>query len=548
MDKPARAAIVGAFVAALVTLPGLAAGTLWDNSETAYGEVAREVLLTHDWLVMHFNGMPYFIQPPLYFWIAAAFGWAFGVGTFALRLPAALATVLMGAMTGYAVSRQAGTRVGIYAAVVLSSSLMQAVIGRLAIMDALLDLSVALTIFWWFRGLETGRDRYIVFGWIAAGLGCLAKGPVAPVVSLLVIVPYYFWNRRAETTHAPSARAWLAGIAAFLAIVLPWPIAISGRYGFYPMLELIGKYTFGRYTGVIENQSGPVWYYVPVIILGFFPWIAFLPVAVAYGIRALRGPESPEVRRLVRLAFAWIVVPLVFFSFARTKLPNYVALELPALALLTALYFESVVRRGGARSAAISAAVVPFGIGALGIAIWVFIHTNRLTAEAAVGIPGLMGMGAAVFLGSLLTAILAARRDTVGAAPYALAAAAALGMDALAVFVLPHAEVYKPVPRLAATIERLRRPGDAVAIQSVSGSNALLFYTQPRIYVLARADDGSSEEGLDPRSVICSVRRVWLVAPAIRPGYDPTYGRTRRLIAVDHKSALFLYDGRGCSE
>ena len=203
MDKPARAAIVGAIVAALITLPGLGSGTLWDNSETAYGEVAREIVFAHDWLVMHLNGVPYFVQPPLYFWIAAFFGWIFGTDTFALRLPSALATILMGGMTGYAVARQAGTRVGVYAAVILSSCLMQAVIGRLAIMDALLDLSVALSIFWWFRGLETGRDHYFVFGWVAAALGCLAKGPVAPAISLLVIVPYYVWNRRAETTHAP---------------------------------------------------------------------------------------------------------------------------------------------------------------------------------------------------------------------------------------------------------------------------------------------------------------------------------------------------------
>ena len=491
MDKPARAAIVGAIVAALITLPGLGAGTLWDNSETAYGEVAREILLAHDWLVMHFNGLPYFVQPPLYFWIAAAFGAIFGTDSFALRLPSAIATILMGAMTGYAVARQAGTRVGVYAAVILSSCLMQAVIGRLAIMDALLDLSVALTIFWWFRGLETGRDRYFVFGWIAAALGCLAKGPVAPVVSLLVIIPYYVWNDRSETTYLPSPRAWLIGLGAFLAIVLPWPLLISARYGFYPMLQLLGKYTFGRYTGVIENQSGPFWYYLPVIVLGFFPWIAFLPMAVVNGIRSLReGGGPPEFPRLFRLAFVWSIVPLVFFSLARTKLPNYVALELPALALLTALYFETVVRKGGARSAAISAAVVPLTIGALGIAIWVFIHNNRLTAEASVGNSGLMGMGATIFIGSLLTAILVARRATAGAAPYALAAAAAIGMAALAVFVLPHAEAYKPVPRLAEQIERMRRPGDVVAIQSVSGGNALLFYTQPFVYVLAPPGGG----------------------------------------------------------
>jgi len=83
---PARAALLGALFAALVTLPGLGIGTLWDNSETAYGEVAREILLTRDWVVMHLNLQPWFVQPPLYFWIAALFAKAFGLSAFALRL------------------------------------------------------------------------------------------------------------------------------------------------------------------------------------------------------------------------------------------------------------------------------------------------------------------------------------------------------------------------------------------------------------------------------------------------------------------------------
>ena len=89
--RAARAALIGAVVAALITLPGLGVGTLWDNSETAYGEVAREILLTHDWIVMHLNGVPYFVQPPLYFWLGAAFSLLFGPTALALRLPSALA-------------------------------------------------------------------------------------------------------------------------------------------------------------------------------------------------------------------------------------------------------------------------------------------------------------------------------------------------------------------------------------------------------------------------------------------------------------------------
>jgi 4-amino-4-deoxy-L-arabinose transferase-like glycosyltransferase len=532
-------------------LPGLGVGTLWDNSETAYGEVAREILLRHDWIVMHLNNVPYFVQPPLYFWLGAAFSMLAGPSAFALRLPSALATIALGAFTGYAVARQAGKRVGIYAAVILSTCLMQAVIGRLAIMDALLDLGVAMTIFWWFRGLETGRDRYIIYGWMAAGGGFLAKGLVSPVVALLVIVPFYFWNRRYEPTHSPSPRAWILGLVAFLAIAAPWPISLVARYHLFPLQKLVGEYTVGRYTSVVENQAGPIWYYLPVVVLGFFPWIAFLPMAIAYGVRQLRArasaSEGAALSRLVRLAFAWMLAPLIFFSLARTKLPNYIALEFPALALITALYFEAVVRRGGTRSAVISAATVPVTIGALAFAILLFTRNNRLTAEIAIAVPPLLAMGVAIFAGSLLTALLVARRETVRAAPYALALAAIVATDVLAVTVLPHTEAFKPVPRLATIIERERKPGDVVAIQGVSGGNALLFYTRPVVQVLAQPADGDPQnDGVDPRTIVCPATRAWVIVPAASVSQDPTYGRTRRLVTVDRKAALLLYEGPRC--
>jgi 4-amino-4-deoxy-L-arabinose transferase-like glycosyltransferase len=546
-EGPARAAGIGAIVAALITLPGLWVGTLWDNSETAYGEVAREILLTHDWVVMHLNGVPYFVQPPLYFWLAAAFALLTGPSAFALRLPSALATIALGAFTGYAVARQAGTRVGIYAAVILSTCLMQAVIGRLAIMDALLDLAVAMTIFLWFRGLESGRARYIVYGWIAAAAGFLAKGLVAPVIALLVIVPFYCWNRRAEAMPRLSKTGWILGALVFLALVLPWPLALYWHYKLFPLAKLIGEYTIGRYTGVVENQSGPFWYYVPVIILGFFPWIAFLPVAFVYGVRQLRAPVDPAIARLVRLAYLWIAVPLLFFSFAQTKLPNYVALEFPALALITALYFEGVVRKGATRSAIVSAAIVPVTIGALAFAIVVFTSNNRLTAEVANAVPPLIAMAVAIFAGSLLTALLVARAKSAQFAPYALALAATIAVDVLATSVLGRAEAYKPVPRLAAIIDRERAPGDVVAIQNVSGGNALVFYTHPVVQVLAAPNDGDPQsDGVNPRAFICAAPRAWVIVPASSTPYDPTYGRRRSIVAVDRKAALLLYSGPAC--
>lgn len=547
MEQPARAAFVGAIIAALITLPGLGVGTLWDNSETAYGEVAREILLFHDWIVMHLNGWPWYVQPPLYFWIGAIFVKVFGLTTFALRLPSAIATILMGAMTGYAVARQAGTRIGIYATAVLSSSLMQAVIGRLAIMDALLDMAVALAIFWWFRALESGRDRYAVYGWIAAGFGFLAKGPVAPVIALLVIVPYAIWNDRNEPTQLPSWRGWIFGLLAFFVVVAPWMIAIDLHAGPRAFSDMIVHYTIGRYTGVIENQSGPLWYYVPVLVLGFFPWVAFFPSAVAYGVSALRGGGSaPNVARLWRLGFTWIVMPFLFFSLAKTKLPNYVALEMPAFALVVALYIDATVRKGRSRSIVVSAAIVPVFILMCAFAIAAFVRDNKLGASALVFTPYLTQMGIAIGAGSLVTALMFARRGSMSAAPYVLGASMLVAVDILAVGALPHAEAFKPVPVFARTVQALRKPGDGVAIQSFRGGNAMLFYTQPRVWALGPADAIRSDEGVPQHEIFCSYKRVWLVAPIKRPKRDPLYGRTRTLIQTDGSGALYLIDGPAC--
>lgn len=550
MSKPQRAALIGAAIATLVTIPGLGNGTLWDNSETAYGEVAREILLTHDWIVMHLNGVPWFVQPPLYFWIAALCVKLFGLGSFALRLPAALATIVMGGMTAYAVARQGGSRAGVYAGVVLSTCLMQAVVGRLAIMDALLDLAVAVNVFWWFRGIQTGRDRYFVYGAAAAALGFLTKGPVAPAIALLVIVPYYVWERRSAHAHAPSWRGWVGALAIFVALAAPWFIALVSRTGVHAVTELIGHYTVGRYTGTIENQPGPVWYYLPVIVLGFFPWIAFFPSALADTITSLRGTPANDGERsrqsILRFALSWTVMPLLFFSFANTKLPNYIALELPALATLVALYLDGALERVRSRSALISTTAVPLFILLLAVAIVWFSRDNRLTGPFEQLAMNLVYMGAAIFVGSVIAFVLIALNRWAGGAPYAVGGSMVVALTFLAVLALPQAEQFKPVPHLAPIIQSQRKPGDAVAILHVSGGNALVFYTRPHVYVVVGPHDPNPGGlGVSPQAVICTAPRTWLVAP--RDGRTPTFGHGRRLIAQWGKANLYLYDGAPCN-
>ncbi|HEY0395214.1 MAG TPA: glycosyltransferase family 39 protein [Candidatus Elarobacter sp.] len=501
---PARAALLGALFAALVTLPGLGIGTLWDNSETAYGEVAREILLMHDWVVMHLNGQPWFVQPPLYFWIAALFAKIFGPTAFALRLPSALATIAMGGAVGYATARIAGGRAGMIAAIVLSTSLMQAIVGRLAIMDALLDFAIAAAVLWSYRAFEPSgsarrRDTAFVCGALALAIGTLAKGPVAPVITALVIGVWLLWERRAGRLAAPHRFAVLLAVVAYVAVTLPWFVALASRVGPHAIVELIGHYTFGRYTGVIENQTGPVWYYVPVLILGFFPWIAFFPVALSAALREARAPDGG----FARLAIVWTFVPLVFFSFANTKLPNYVAMILPALAILVALWFERVRNGADRRPAVYSALSIPIFVGLVAFAIGAFSRSNRLDVDLAAVNQQLAILGVAMLVGSVLTVVAIARRNTAPWSPYVLALTSGGLVLFIALIAEPAAEPLKPIPSIARTIDASRKPSDVIGIAGASGGNGLIFYTTPPVR------DIKNNAGFV--ATICPAGEAWIV-------------------------------------
>ena len=547
---PVRAAILGALVAAIITLPGLGNGTLWDNSETVYGEVAREVLLTHDWVVMHLNGVPWFIQPPLYFWVAALCAKAFGVSGFAMRLPAALATIGMGGALGYGVARVAGTRAGTVAAVVLSTSLMQAIIGRLAIMDALLDLCIVVAILCWFRALQPrdgpadARRRTIAFlgGTLALACGMLTKGPVAPVIVVLVIGAWLVWQWRSGAPIAlpsPAVLAWSCVL--FVVAAAPWFVLDAVRVGPGSLGELIGHYTIGRFTGVIENQRGPWWYYVPVLILGFFPWIAFVPVAAGNALAAARTRAGS----LERLALSWTVVPLVFFSCAQTKLPNYVALMVPALAIVVALWFERVAETQRRHWAIASALTIPLFVGGLGVAIAIFIHTNHLEGATAIVGPPAAVLAGLMLLGSLATVTAIATRRWNRLAPYVLGATSAALVLFIAFVAEPAAEALKPIPPLAQTIQARRAPGTVVGIRGVAGTPALIFYTAPGVVML-------QEDNSDFRSSICSTRDLYLVTRAadlpVLAQLVAAQGRRSAEIQRQGGVALLHIDGPACAE
>ena len=155
----------------------------------------------------------------------------------------------------------------------------------------------------------------------AIGLATLCKGPVGLVLPLTVVGSFTLKDGGLRSLRRLRP---VLGLAVFAMVVLPWYAYAAWRTGGSSLREFILRDNVGRYLAPLQHHAGPFWIYVPALFVAFLPWSVFLP-------GALRAPERGAAYRLTVL---WAAIPLVFFSFAATKLPHYLLPIFPALSIL----------------------------------------------------------------------------------------------------------------------------------------------------------------------------------------------------------------------
>jgi 4-amino-4-deoxy-L-arabinose transferase-like glycosyltransferase len=201
--------------------------------------------------------------------------------------------------------------------------------------------------------------------------------------TVCLFAPRKFWNAFV------SMKPWIL-IATVCAVALPWYVAVSLKTDGAWLSGFLGQHNLGRFTSAMEGHRGPIFYYVPVILVGFFPWSVVLPACLLESWRCSRSQEPDH--RGVTFLLGWTAVYVVFFSLAQTKLPNYVLPCYPAMALLTA----RAVVRWSEGTIQVPNWVPRLGLGSLiavggilAIALPVFSH-YFLPGYAALGIIGIL--------------------------------------------------------------------------------------------------------------------------------------------------------------
>ncbi|MCC8190904.1 MAG: phospholipid carrier-dependent glycosyltransferase [Planctomycetes bacterium] len=302
---------------------------LFVPDESRYAEIPRAMLADGDWSRPRLAGFRYYEKPPLGYWLTALSLRALGETRFAARLPMALAAGLSALIVFLLVRRVRDTRRATAAAIVFLSCVQVYGVGTFLVLDSLFALFVAASMACLFLAERHGARHRLPWA-VLAGTACagafLTKGLVALAVPALTLLVWFPWEKRGREL----LRVWLAPVAAAGVCVLPLAFHLHAAnpdfWEHFLWVEHVQRF--------VEPASGqhaePVWFYIPVALIGGIPWTFLLPVvAVAAAARARRD-------ELTRFCLSWVAGPFVFFSLCGGKLPTYLLPFFAPFAVLTA--------------------------------------------------------------------------------------------------------------------------------------------------------------------------------------------------------------------
>ena len=352
------AAIAVVFVSAILYFARLGVRALW-ASEFRWAEIAREMILNHNYFWPTINGHVYYDKPLGSYWlVVVATQLTGGMNEAAARLPSAVAGLLAVVLMIVLVRQLYDLRTAVISALILATSFSFVFFSRHADADAITVTGELATLLLFWRNRLRPAGLWVIPFWLAMALTSLMKGLLGFILPLVVIGSYatltdgwrgfadnflrgsfadrlrslirrhrWFFNR-----YSPAAMA--LAIASYY-----WPFAISyAKTGSTNGLYMVYRENVERYFAPFDHV-GPIYLYTYVIFGLMAPWSVFLPAALC---NAHRGTSSsfdrPESDRFVQIFF-WAT--FIFFTASGSRRSYYLLPIVPAAAILVARLFTA---------------------------------------------------------------------------------------------------------------------------------------------------------------------------------------------------------------
>ena len=317
-------------------LYGLGHLPLLGPDEPRYAQVAREMFLRSDLVTPTLGGHTWFEKPALLYWMMIAGFKLFGVHEWTARLGPAICGLLTIAAVWVVGRKIEAQSFGFYSILVTASCLGLIVFSRAASFDIVITMTTTWSLaFFLLHELPTTRRKHLLLAGFYAfvGLSLIAKGLVGVVIPFGVVGLYYLFRRA-----WPGRAVWFSlfwGVPLAVAVSAIWYGPVIAKHGWSFVDEFFVQHHFARYVSNKYHHPQPVYFYPVIILMLVVPWTPFLIWAFVRARKwTWRSGDSLSVVRVFSLA--WVLMPVVFFSFSGSKLPGYVLPALPAAGFLIA--------------------------------------------------------------------------------------------------------------------------------------------------------------------------------------------------------------------
>ena len=336
--------------------------------EGRYAEIPREMLALHDYLTPHLNGVKYFEKPVFFYWLQVGAIKLLGFSEWSVRLPNAL-LALFGCLITYTASRILfDRRTGWLASIILATNVLYFGMAHIITLDMTFSVLLSASLLSFLIATQANANHkrgFCYSGYLFAALATLTKGLVGFIFPGLIIFVWLLalnqW-RLLKEFYLPS------GALIFLIITAPWHILVQLQNPEFFHFYFIDQH-FLRYFTKEAGRYKPAWFFIPVLIGGFLPWITLLPQAVWQHFP--KKSLAAKQRQIYAFLLLWPSLIFIFFSLSDSKLIPYLLPIFPALAILVGHYlashWENASRLRGLKYAYISMPILVGLIGAIAI-------------------------------------------------------------------------------------------------------------------------------------------------------------------------------------
>lgn len=291
---------------------------MYDWDEANFAELAREMILSKNYLQPQINYLPFYEKPPLFIWFQVIAMKLFGINEFAARFPNVLLGILVFA-TLYCIGRkEKDARFGLIWGLAYMGSLLPFLYFRTGLIDPWFNYFMFLSLYFYYLGTKVGLDKvltnsrwFLVFSSFFLGLAVQTKGPAALIIVIGTIGIYWLIAQVKTFTSFILLTAWTL-LALFFSSW--WFLYETYTHGSSYMLEFI-KYQIRLFTTEDALHGGPIYYHFLVLLLGCFPASIFL-------LRINNWKEHFQYDWFKIMSICGLLV-LILFSIVQTKIIHY---------------------------------------------------------------------------------------------------------------------------------------------------------------------------------------------------------------------------------